>query len=175
METDTLQFYAFSADRPAGQGTGEHVQDPTKYNELNNIRHWRRMFSSLWANDPFIYKNRTFKSHEHTYQASKYFANNMINVFNEFSIESNTELSKMNPVKLPKRYINLTAEQIRIFEQQKNELKDEIYKAKYTINSGPGKALIATKNANLINYGRRIKKIRNVRLERIRDELIKAC
>lgn len=37
-------------------------------------------------------------------------------------------------------------------------IKNNIYKAKYTITSNPGKALLLTKNAMLINAGPRIHK-----------------
>ena len=52
-------------------------------------------------------------------------------------------------------------------------VKDAIYRAKFTRNTNPGKALLATKNATLINAGPRIKKIHCTRLEILRVELLR--
>lgn len=79
---DILQFYAFSANHPAGDGVGDVVKNKSDYVNLNDITNWRRMFSSLWSEDPFYVPeytiggrccgNRSFTSYEHAYQYMKF-------------------------------------------------------------------------------------------------------
>ena len=93
--TDTLQFFAFSADKNAGKGTGDIVADENEYEELNKIRHWRRMFSSFWSEDPFIFEGKTYLSYEHAYQAAKYQINGYGNEANRFCLESGDKISRL--------------------------------------------------------------------------------
>ena len=46
-----------------------------------------------------------------------------------------------------------------------------LFSSQYTLNTRPGKALILTRNAQLINAGPRIKRLRCVRLEKHREKL----
>ena len=112
---DTLQFYAFSADKKAGDGIGDSVKSAVDYDKLNEIPNWRRMFSSFWSEDPFIYENRTYTSLEHAYQASKYFINGYVDYAFEFCLESNSQLSKLTGKDVQKagRKIKLSDEQIK--------------------------------------------------------------
>ena len=172
---DVLQFYAFSADKPAGMGIGDVVSDFSAYDELNKIKDWRKMFSSYWSNSPFIFNGRTYMSFEHAYQASKFLINGYIEFGNKFSLESNDNISKMigKDVQKAGRIVKLNNKQIEYWDENMRKIKDQIYRAKFTITSLPGTALIATNDAHLINAGPRIKRIRCVRLEQLRSELTK--
>lgn len=174
---DVLQFYAFSADKPAGEGIGDIVGDKELYKELNLIKDWRKMFSSFWSGSPFIFEGNTYKSFEHAYQASKFLLNGHLDFGKKFNIESNDEISKLvgKDVQKAGRLLKLKSSEIQNWESQKAGIKHKIYRAKFTIDSLPGKALINTKDAQLINHGPRIKKIHCFRLEQLRKELIEIC
>jgi len=175
--TDILQFYAFSADKSPGKGTGDSISDPKLYEELNEIKNWRRMFSSFWSEDPFMFnfdnKTLTYQSYEHVYQAAKFKINGYDELAYKFCVESNDPISKMVGPQVQKagRLIKLTKEEVGKWDDNMNDIKTKIYRAKFTLDSRPGKALIATKNAQLINAGPRIKKIHCTRLESLRAEL----
>lgn len=148
------------------------MSDVTIYKELSLVPHWRRMFSSLWKEDPFYLWNLTFLSHEHAYQASKYLVNGLDSFGYQYALESDSDVSKCDPVKINKRLYNLNQSQLKIFEDQRDNVKDQIYAAKFTRTSRPGIALMLTHQAQLINGGPRIKKIRCHRLEKQRSLLV---
>lgn len=175
---DILQFYAFSADKSPGKGTGDTVSDPKLYDELNSIKNWRRMFSSFWSDDPFVFcfdtETLTYQSYEHVYQAAKFKINGYDELAYKFCIESNDPISKMVGPQVQKagRSIKLSKDEVKKWDDNVDEIKSRIYRAKFTLDSRPGKALIATKNAQLINAGPRIKRIHCTRLESLRSELL---
>ena len=171
--TDILQFYAFSANKKAGYGVGDNVVDLKVYEELNLIPNWRRMFSSFWAEDPFVFEGKTYLSFEHAYQSMKYRINGYIELANTFTLESNHSTSRLigKEVQRAGRSRKLNEDEIEIWNVNMRDIKNKIYRAKFTKESNPGKALIATKNAQLINSGPRIKKIHCTRLEMLRNEI----
>ena len=166
---DILQFYAYSADKNAGEGTGDVVKDKLIYTELNKIPNWRRMFSSKWSGNPFKYKDLTYLTYDHAYQAAKYNLNGYKDIAYSFAIESNSDISKN--VDASGRLVKFNKEQCEKWDSQRSQIKDELYKAKFTIMSWPGRALILTKDAILINAGPRIKKLECTRLMKIRKEI----
>lgn len=167
---DTLQFYAFSAHKNAGSGVGDIVEDPTLYENLNKIVNWRRMFSSLWSEDPFMYNGLTYLSYEHAYQACKYSVNGYPENLYQFCLESGSDMSKT--MKINKKLHLLTPSEIENWENQLDAIKNELYSAKYTLNTRPGIALMNTLDAILINKGPRIRTIRCTRLEETRNKLL---
>ena len=171
---DVLQFYAFSADKPAGKGIGDLINDENEYSELNQIKNWRRMFSSFWSESPFMFEGNTYKSFEHAYQASKFLVNGHIDFGSKFSLESNDKISTLVGKEVQKagRILKLNSEEIKKWDIERGEIKKRIYRAKFTLVSLPGKALMATNNSHLINNGPRIKRIRCLRLEELREELL---
>jgi len=173
---DTLQFYAFSADKSAGNGKGDVVSDKSVYNNLNQIKNWRRMFSSLWAEDPFVFEGRTYLSFEHAYQSSKYRINGYDEMADKFTLESDDDISRKIGKEVQKagRLVKLTKAELEKWEEVTRDVKQDIYRAKFTMNSNPGKALLATENAMLVNAGPRIKTIRCTRMEALREELREA-
>jgi predicted NAD-dependent protein-ADP-ribosyltransferase YbiA (DUF1768 family) len=166
MEKDTLQFYAFSANKPAGKGVGDNVKDPSIYSELNKIENWRRMFSSLWEEE-FVYEGAHYLSFEHCFQACKFNLTGHLDVGFKFTIESGCNLNASKS----RRLVKLSEEKILLWEENKRNIKHKIYRAKFHSTSMPFKALLLTGNANLINAGPRIKKIHCTRLEELREEL----
>ena len=172
---DVLQFYAFSADKKTGEGVGDSVHLATDYDELNKVRNWRRMFSSFWSEDPFIFNNQTYTSFEHAYQASKYVINGYADYAFEFCLESGSQLSTLTGKDVQKagRKFILSDEQIKRWDEIMPEIKKHIYEAKFTKDSRPGQTLVLTKNTILINAGPRIKRIHCTRLEELRTQIQK--
>lgn len=173
---DVLQFYAFSQNKNAGEGVGDIVNsNPKIYSPLNEIVGWRRMFSSFWSGDPFVYNGKTYLSFEHAYQASKFRINGLHEEAEKFCLNSNHNISKLTgkAVQSAGRQLKLNKSQIDNWDNSMRKIKDEIYRAKFTIHTRPGQALLLTKNATLINAGPRIKKIHCTRLESLRNSLIK--
>lgn len=166
---DILQFYAFSADKNAGSGVGDVVKDISIYEELNKITNWRRMFSSKWSGNPFKYENLTYYTFDHAYQAQKYKINGYDEAAYLFSIESKSELCKANRIGRPKV---LSKVEIEKWENEKRQIKDKIYRAKFTHTTWPGRVLMLTRNAILINDGPRIKRRECTRLMEVRKELL---
>ena len=171
---DVLQFYAFSADKPAGKGVGDIVTNIEIYDQLNKIKDWRKMFSSYWPGSPFVFEGKTYLSFEHAYQASKFLINGYLDFGNKFSLGSNDNISKLigKDVQKAGRMIKLNDKEIEKWNQNMRSIKEKIYRSKFTTTSLPGIALMLTGDAQLINSGPRIKRIRCVRLEELRNALI---
>ena len=165
---DALQFYAFSANKAAGKGIGDIVQDASKYTELNKIENWRRTFSSLWE-EAFLFEGYHYKSFEHCFQASKFNATGHSDIGFKFTMESNCQLNAQKS----KRIYKLSEPEIKLWDEKKSEIKEKIYRAKFFPGSVAHSALINTGDAMLINAGPRIKKIRCTRMEKLREELRK--
>ena len=58
---DILQFFSNSANKNAGKGSGENVNDYTKYTELNKIKDWRKMLTDNWV-EKFVIFNQSWNS-----------------------------------------------------------------------------------------------------------------
>jgi len=176
-DIDTLCFYAFSAHKPAGKGVHEHISDHTVYAELNNIPHWRRMFSSLYTHDfgnYLVWRGRPYRSHSHAFQAGKFLTAGRADVAEKFCANSQDSLgangSGLDAHKA-KKIVRLSAKELSLWESAMPQCRHEIYTAKF---STPllRRALLATGTAQLWNRGPRIKTLRNVRLENIRAKLL---
>ena len=170
---DILQFYAFSANKNPGQGIGDIINDPLIYENLKKYDNWRRMFSSFWDKDPFSFDDKMYLSFEHAYQQAKFRINGYINEADEFSLDSNSELSKLSGKDVQKagRRITLNSKEIKLWNESMPGIKQRIYEAKFTSNTRPGIVLLLTQDAALINAGPRIKRIRCTRLEKLRTKL----
>jgi predicted NAD-dependent protein-ADP-ribosyltransferase YbiA (DUF1768 family) len=94
-ETIEFAFYSKSNDKPSpGYGTGEKIPASKKenYKKLHEIKEWRKMLSNFWI-EPFELHGLRWNSVEHYYQASKFRKENE-DFYKQFSLDSNTELSK---------------------------------------------------------------------------------
>lgn len=166
--SDRLQFFYRSANKPVGKGNGEYVGDPTKYSVLNNISHWRRALSTLNSDYPFCYKGLTYSSVEHAVQAMKF--TNYPETSRQFSRESKSELSVSSGLvaRQARKIKILGFPEIAEWNLNRHQIKLEIYFCKF--GSGlPQQILLGTHNAELWSAGPRIQKIRATTLEKIRD------
>ena len=91
-----FQFYIKSNGKPKpGKGNGEKIPDEKikDYSKLGKIENWRRKLSNLWDQNPIVLGGNQWKSVEHYYQANKFKKTNP-EFFDQFSLDSNSELSQ---------------------------------------------------------------------------------
>jgi hypothetical protein len=170
---DTIQFFARSADKPVGLGVGDIIIDPIKYNELDNILHWRKIFSSLWDIASFRFGDLTYRSFDHALQSEKFRCNGYEEIANNFSLESGHEIGQGSGIMAFKaRKIKiLTDSEIERWHLITKETKRQIYLSKFEQIPIAKKALLGTYDAEIWNDGPRIKRIRCFLLEETRDIL----
>jgi len=179
-----FQFYSKSNDKPApGKGAGEQlgVEGIAVYNELKGILSWRKMLSNFWES-PFVLHGHKWLSVEHYYQGSKFKKNNP-EFYLQFSLDSNSELSKN--VLMAKsvggktgkfngkliRPKNITADSDFFNGRGDKETEDAMY-AKFSQNEELKKVLLATKRAKLTHFTRGSPPVTFNNLMRVRQKLL---
>lgn len=149
---DRLCFFSLSADKPAGQGSGEHAADDTLYEPLNKIRNWRRVLSNFHpvSADPIAWRDLTFRSVEHAYQYTKV-ALAKPEQAKLFSIESGSGLSKTDgpEVKKAGRLWKLSKEQICRWDWNSLRVMTRLVEAKAKVCPLFRQTLLATRSAQL--------------------------
>ena len=159
-----FQFYIKSNGKPKpGKGNGEKIPDEKvkEFTKLSKIDNWRRKLSNLWDENVIIIGGKQWKSVEHFYQANKFKKNNP-EYFEQFSLDSDSELSK-DPIlakaagsktgKAGGKQIRPTNIQVDPdFSKKKDLIMDEALYAKFTQSDELKELIINTKNAKLLNY-----------------------
>jgi predicted NAD-dependent protein-ADP-ribosyltransferase YbiA (DUF1768 family) len=183
-DTDTVfQFYSKSNKGPKpGKGSGEKIS-PDKVNEYKDlamITDWRKKLSNFWE-EPFNLDGKKWLSVENYYQGSKYKKDNP-EVYNEFSLDSGSELSK-SPVMakgaggkkgsfkgkriIPKGIVI----DPDFFKGRSEKTMEDAMMAKFSQNEDLKKLLLETKKAKLVHYSRGSPPIVFNDLMRVRREL----
>jgi len=65
-----LFYYSKSRDFAPGKGVNEMVENPKDFNDLKNIKDWRKILSNFYV-EKFKYNGLTYNSVEHTFQSYK--------------------------------------------------------------------------------------------------------
>lgn len=163
----TLQYYLKSSDKPLpGKGSGEKIKSSEikNYSELAAMPHWRRQLSNM-TESPFELDGLKWQTVEHYYQGSK-FKNQNPNFYKQFSLNSETKLSKDAALAkaagskqggLPKQE-KIRPKSVIIDEdffggRNKGALKEALY-AKFFQNDHLKKLLMATNDAKLVHFRR---------------------
>jgi len=88
-----IHFYIRSADKRAGQGTGERIPKSriSEFADLNQIKEWRKKLDDEWMTK-FELDGKSWSSVQHYYEAAK-FRKTRPDFYAKFAIESGTPLS----------------------------------------------------------------------------------
>lgn len=184
-----FQFYSNSSDKKKpGMGIGEKIDKDSimRFTKLNAIKDWRRKLDNSWEQG-FELDGHKWKSVEHFYNASKFIKNNP-DYYEEFSLNSNSELSKdvamaiaagSSSGKYNKKQLRpidkVPDEDFEIKINGRSRSQKELYRAleaKFTQNKDLQKLLIETQNAELYVFRRGKESERASELMEVRDKLL---
>ena len=148
------------------------MQPGAGYAELKAIPHWRRMFSSLYDAEPFLWEGRTFRSVEHAFQSAKFFSCGKMRAAERFALESGDRLASASALEAHRcRKIEiLSPAELAAWEAARHATKLRIYEARFTQGT-PARALAATGQAELWSAGPRIGPLRCTTIEEVRGAL----
>jgi hypothetical protein len=126
----------------------------------------------MWDEETVKVWSRTYRTHQHALQSAKFIAAGLLEVAAKFTIESGDMIGQ-GPAHEARRAGNsaarLTVEQWALWEAAQPQMKDAIYAAKFREGTLAARVLLATKDALMINDGK--KKVICVRLMLRRDAL----
>lgn len=101
-----FQFHEKAADKKPGRGTGEQIetikekgkrlktsQREMDFDKLRKLENWRQKLSDTWTLAPFTLDDKKWSSVSH-YLLALPFENDYPEIYKEFSLSSNSELSK---------------------------------------------------------------------------------
>ncbi len=169
INNDKFFFYSKSRDVLPGKGTHEFVNDISLYPELSVIHNWRKVLSNFHVS-PFQYDGFTYNSIEHVFQAKK---NELVDRDKAFlfTIESGSEigLGDGSVARKNRKICLLNNEQLRLWNDIKDNIMYEASLAKYSSCYGAKCILKDTKNAELWHIVSRSRPIRFFHLEQIRS------
>jgi ribA/ribD-fused uncharacterized protein len=168
---DVLAFFSGSADKRPCKGAGGEAGDPSRYSELAYIRHWRRVLSNFHI-APFQYKNKTYNTIEHAFQAAKI---ELVDpdAAHVFSMESGSELSQSDgkAAQKQRKMRVLAQDKLEEWDKIKGSVMHDIAAAKFRASPEARRVLLATKGAQLWHNPPRGQRVRFEHLELIRDAM----
>jgi predicted NAD-dependent protein-ADP-ribosyltransferase YbiA (DUF1768 family) len=189
-DKDTVfSFYESSnGKKKAGDGSGETIpaSKKLKYNRLNSIKDWRKKLDDSWM-VPFSIDGHRWNSVEHYFLGSQ-FKKGFPDFFLQFSIDSNSEISKSIELarsagskKMKAKDAALRDEKITIdpdfYTLRTNPTYEEERKkaliAKFSQNLDLKQLLLETLHAKLVNFERAKGHIPDMLLMSLRKELRK--
>lgn len=169
--TDKLYYYSKSADKMPGKGANEYINDPSQYNELSQIRDWRKKLSNFHI-APFEYENRRWNTVEHLFQAVKVSLVDKELAYT-FCLDSNSELSQAygSEAQKKRKIVLLSPSLLAYWEQIKHQVMYDALYAKFSQNEDMKSILLATNDAELWHGTRGHRPSRQYSLEQVRNEL----
>lgn len=170
--SDKLYFYSKSKVCEPGKGVNEQVNDPEKY---KNLKPYFRRILSNFHEYTFAYNDYYYNTIEHAFQACKIALVDSDKAF-MFTIDSGSDLGRSDGVvaQQNRKLAILDKDQIKIWDQTKDNIMKEIAIAKYAACQEARETLLATQDAELWHIQMRKKPVRFVHLEEIRIELCKS-
>lgn len=163
-DSTIFQFYDKSSLKPfPGKGNGEKInEEKTKlFTELNKIKNWRKMLSDKYVNK-FTYDKHEWLTVEHCIQAIKFKQDNDLEKYEEFSLNSDSDLSK-------------DVELISKKQKNKDALDSEVYESilttKFSQSDELKNTLLKTHDALLMNYIKGKPPVKNISLMNVRKKL----
>jgi predicted NAD-dependent protein-ADP-ribosyltransferase YbiA (DUF1768 family) len=167
-----LFYYSKSRDVAPGKGVNEIVENPKDFNELNNIKDWRKILSNFYV-ERFLYNGFTYNSVEHAFQSYKIALVDKEKAF-FFTIESgnNIGLGLGDVAQKNRKLVKLNKIQLEEWGKIKHDVMIDIVKERVKQSEHYQRVLKSTKNAELWHIQVRKSPIRNKYLEDIRSEYI---
>ena len=164
-----LCFFSGSKDAKPGKGVGETV---CELEGLAGVKDWRRVLSNFHV-APFVYGGLTWNSIEYAFQGHKIMLADREKGF-AFAMESGSELSRDTGAAAQKqrKMVKLSGSQLAQWNSTKMKIMEEAAAAMYSQNEKEMAVLKMTKNTELWHRGPRIKPVRFVHLERIRNSYL---
>lgn len=172
MITDKLYFHSRSKHVNAGKGVNEYVKDENLYDELNNIKDWRKVLSNFHI-FPFQYKDYTYNTLEHLYQSQKIALVSPEKAY-LFTLESGDAIGKGDGsiARKNRKIIILDDDILKIWSNIKNDIIFEASISKYKSCDEASRILKATGDAELWHLVCRSKHhYRFIHLEKVRTIL----
>lgn len=170
-QRDRFYFYSKSRDAKPGKGTNEYVADKSMYEELGQIKDWRKVLSNFHMY-PFEYEGYTYNTIEHVFQAKK------IELVDPekalwFTVESGHEIGRGDGevARKNRKLVKLGSDELRQWAQIRDQVMYEAAVQKYLVCEEGQKVLNATKSAELWHVVPRSKPVRFQHLEKIRETL----
>jgi ribA/ribD-fused uncharacterized protein len=170
---DVFAFYSCSANKEPGKGVYEQLNSNTKYDDLKSINDWRKILSNFYECD-FKYKNKTYRTLEHAFHASKFDISGFQKIAHDFALESNSELSKGNGnlARKHRKIATLNNLQLNTWDKVKYDEMFNMFLAKFSQCDLAKKTLFATNNAKLFHIVSRSSNLQHwTHLEKARLQL----
>lgn len=168
---DVLRFWSGSADAPPGRGAGERVGDAGLYRDLAARRDWRRALSNFHAAE-FEYGGRTYRTVEHAFHAAKIRLRDPA-AADAFTVESGSALGRGGGLdaRRQRMMVRLPRDTVLAWDAASPGVMAGIAAAKYAQCPEAAAVLAATRDAQLWHAGPRIRPVRFLHLESIREGL----
>jgi len=187
-----FMYYKKSANDKPGHGSGEQIvsQNKTKNKEreldfakLRKIKDWRKKLSDSWSESLFTMDEHKWASVSH-YLMALPFQDQYKEIFNEFSLNSNSVISKnidKATESIEKKKKNEVGKHYEVFktldslsEEELREHRKNAIRAKFTQNADLTTLLCETKDAKLTIYQYRNPAEVDVDLMKLRQEILTA-
>lgn len=167
--TDKLYFYSKSKDAIVGKGINEVVKDISEYENLKNVKDWRKVLSNFHVY-PIKYQGYTYNTIEHVFQAKK------IEIVDKekalyFTVESKNEigLGDGEMARKNRKLVKLNKDELMLWNKIKDDVMFVAALTKYLMCEEAKYVLKSTKKAELWHIVPRSKPIRFKHLEIIRE------
>lgn len=169
---DTLFYFSKSADKKPGKGVNEFVKNLKDYEELSQIKDWRKILSNFYV-APFKYNGKTWNTIEHAFQSKK------IELVDEklaekFTLESGDGIGRGGGLVARKnrKLVILDEDQLKHWNDIKSGIMEEILFEKFSQNELCKKVLLATNEACLLHStGRGVSPVKQYGLENVRKRV----
>lgn len=168
---DKLCYFSKSKNVPAGKGIHEFINNPSDYEELNKINNWRKILSNFYI-EPFIYKDKTYNSVEHAFQAQKISLVDLETAY-YFTLDSKHSIGLGDGViaRKNRKIVSLNKEQLKYWDSIKYNIMIDITKERIIQSENYRNVLNLTRNAELWHIISRKGIIRNKYLEDLRKNI----
>lgn len=166
---DRLFYFSRSADKKAGKGVNEFVNDSNMYLILDNIKDWRKILSNFYIS-PFTWNGKKWKTVEHAFQSAKIALVDETKAY-WFTIDSGHEIGQGDGklARKNRRIVLLDKKNIKHWNNIKTQIMKDILYCKFSQNELCMKVLLETQKAELFHsFGRIMKPVRMFELEYIR-------